>query len=100
MLYAVILDAKYDVSAKDINKERERWIELGRNKTLQGLCKSVKRYEIIGKSPLQIIFIIDTDDPTALNILSHHFGKMWDCVSYPVIERDIEAALHADSVIA
>ncbi|MFC1524138.1 hypothetical protein ACFL6N_05035 [Thermodesulfobacteriota bacterium] len=99
MMYLSCFDAKAEVSAKDINKEREKWVEEGRDKQLLEKCRSVKRYEVIGKSPLQIVFIIDTDDPTALNILARHFGKKWNCVTYPVIERDIRAALQADTTI-
>ncbi|MBU0728724.1 MAG: hypothetical protein KKE17_00250 [Proteobacteria bacterium] len=96
MQYIVFFDAKADVSAQEINVEREKWCDQGKDEELSKRCKMIRRYEVVGKSPLQIVFIIETDDPTALNILSRHFGKKWHCVSYPVVERDIAAALKED----
>jgi len=47
----------------------------------------MKRYEVIGSSPLKVFFIIETDDPKTLNLLSNHFGDAWNSHTFPVIER-------------
>ncbi len=60
------------------------------------MCQRIRRYEIVGKSPLRIIFVIETDDPQALNILSHHFGNEWISTTYPVIQREMFEAMEED----
>jgi len=99
MWYVSIFDAKENTSQDEIKREREEWIRKGKDKVLQQRCKTINRYEIVGHYPLKIIFIIETDDPTALNLLSHHFGDAWNSVTFPVIQREIYEALEEDSTI-
>lgn len=99
MLYMSIFDAKEEVSIDEINEEREEWYSKGRDKTFHKMCKSINRYEVVGKSPLRIIFIIETDDPHALNMLSHHFGDRWLSVTLPVLQREMHEALEEDRTI-
>lgn len=99
MLYISIFDAKDDFSMKEINREREEWYKKGKDKVFHEKCKRIDRYEIAGRSPMRIIFIIETDDPQALNIMSHHFGEEWVSTTYPVIQRDIYEALEEDKSI-
>lgn len=99
MLYVSIFDAKEWISIDEINKERSEWYNRGRNRAFQDMCRKIDRYEVAGKSPLRIIFIIETDDPHALNILSHHFGGGWTSVTYPVLQREMVEALEEDRTI-
>lgn len=99
MLYVTIFDAKEDVSLKKINEEREEWYKKGRDHEFRKLCKRVERFEVVGKTPMRIIFVIETDDPSALNIISGHFGKRWKCTTYPVLQREIEQAMKQDTTI-
>lgn len=99
MLYLAIFDAKEGITLKDINKEREDWIGKGRDKVFEKMCKRIERFEVTGMSPLKIFFVIETDDPNAVNILSRHFGDLWYAVTYPVIQREIYEALEVDRTI-
>jgi len=99
MLYISIFDAKEEISLQEINREREEWFRKGRDKVFQQMCRSIERYEVIGRSPLRIIFIIETDNPQALNILSHHFGDGWISTTYPVMKRELYEALEEDRSI-
>jgi hypothetical protein len=99
MLYMAIFDAKEDATLEDINRERDEWINKGRSKAFEVMCKSIERYEVAGMSPLRIFFLIDTDDPQALNKISHHFGDYWDSVTYPVIHRELYDAMEDDRTI-
>jgi hypothetical protein len=63
------------------------------------MCKRINRYEVVGKSPLRIVFIIETEDPHALNMLSHHFGDRWLSVTYPILEREMYEAMEEDRTI-
>jgi hypothetical protein len=93
MWYLSIFDAKENVTRKDIYRERSEWLKKGKEKIFQKKCKTIKRYEVLGSSPLKIVFVIETDDPTALNILTNHFGDAWNSVTYPIIQRGIAEAL-------
>jgi hypothetical protein len=99
MLYLAIFDAKEGITLEDINNEREEWIKKGRDKVFEKMCTRIERYEVTGISPLKICFVIDTDDPNALNILSRHFGDLWYAITYPVITREIYEALEVDRTI-
>lgn len=96
MWYISIFDAKETTALKEIRHEREQWIKKGKDKLFQQRCKTINRYEVLGISPLKIIFVIDTDDPSALNLLSRHFGDEWNSVTYPIIQREIAEALEED----
>jgi hypothetical protein len=99
MLYISIFDAKPEALLSDINRERREWFEKGMDKTFQSKCKSISRYEILGGSPLKIFFIIDTDEPSALNLLSRHFGDAWNSVTYPILKRELREALEEDHAV-
>ncbi len=95
MWYVVVLEAKEDVTRKEIYYERSEWLKK-RAKSFLKKCKTIKRFEVAGSSPVKVFFLIETDDPRTLNVLSNHFGDTWDCVIYPVIERGIAEALKED----
>lgn len=97
MLYISIFDAKESIHIADINKERDSWYKKGKDKTFQKMCKEIRRYEIVGKSPQRIMFITETDTPQALNLLTRHFGQAWTSVTYPALHRDIHEALEEDT---
>lgn len=99
MWYIMIFDAKEETTLKEIEREREEWIKKGRDKVFQQKCKTINRYEVIGLSPLKVIFVIDTDDASALNLISRHFGDKWNSVTYPAIQHGIYEALEEDRTI-
>ncbi len=99
MLYISIFDAKENVTIDAINREREEWYRKGRDKIFQKMCTRIDRYEIAGKSPLRIIFIIETDNPHALNMLTHHFGNEWITNTYPILQREMHEAMVEDRSI-
>jgi hypothetical protein len=99
MLYLIIFDAKEGITLEDINKERQEWISKGRDKVFEKMCTRIERYEAIGMSPLKIFFVIETDDPNAVNMLSRHFGDLWYAITYPVIRREIFEALEVDRTV-
>ncbi len=100
MLYVSMFDAKEDTTLEEINREREEWIRKGRDKVFEKMCRCMSRYEVAGTSPMKIFFVIETEDPKALSMLSHHFGESWYSVTYPVIQRQIYEALEEDRTIA
>ena len=99
MLYISIFDAKESISIDEINREREEWYKKGRDKTFHQMCQKIERFEIVGKSPLRIIFVIETDNPRAINILSRHFGEGWISVTYPALQREMYEAMEEDKSI-
>jgi len=99
MLYVSVFNAKENISRDIINLERKEWIDKGFNERFKLRCKSFKRYEVLGISPLKIFFVIDTDDHGAINLLSTHFGDAWNSITYPVIDREIEDALEEDHAV-
>ncbi len=96
MWYIATYDAKEDVMRTEIYQERAAWLK-NKAKIFEKKCKTIKRYEVIGSSPVKVFFLIETDDPRTLNILSNHFGDAWYSETFPVIERGIAEALKEDT---
>ena len=99
MWYISIFDAKENATIEDIKKNREEWLNQGKDQVLAKSCHSIQRYEVLGKTPLKVFFIIETDDSNALNILSRYFGNAWNSISYPITKREIYEALEEDHSI-
>lgn len=99
MWYISIFDAKETTSRSDITRERTEWLRKGKDKVFQQQCRTINRYEVLGMSPMKIIFVIETDDPSALNLLSGHFGNAWNSVTYPIVQREIAEALEEDHAV-
>ena len=96
MWFVSIFDAKEKVTRKEIYRERSLWLK-NREKSFLKRCKTIKRYEVIGSSPLKVFFLIDTDDPKTLNLLSNHFGDAWNSHTFPVVERGIADLMKEDA---
>jgi hypothetical protein len=99
MWFISIFDAKENVTISEIRNERKEWFKKGLDKIFQQRCKTIRRFEVIGSSPKKLFFVVETDDPTAINLLSNHFGDAWHSVTYPIIEREIAAALEEDHAV-
>jgi hypothetical protein len=99
MWFVSVFDAKEHVTRKDIYRERASWLK-NKEKVFQKKCKTIKRYEVIGSSPLKVFFLIETDDPKTLNVLSSHFGDAWDSQTFPVIERGIADLLKEEAAFS
>jgi hypothetical protein len=99
MWYISIFDAKENVTRKDIYRERASWIRKGKDKIFHKQCKTIKRYEVVGSSPLKIFFVVETNDPIALNMLTNHFGDAWNSITYPIVQREISEALKEDTAV-
>ncbi|MBE0426540.1 MAG: hypothetical protein IBX72_07820 [Nitrospirae bacterium] len=99
MWFISIFDAKEDTPRTAIINERAEWFKKGLDKIFQTRCKSIKRFEVLGISPRKIFFVIETDDPTSLNLLPNHFGDAWNSVTYPIIQREMVEALEEDHAV-
>lgn len=99
MWYIAAFNAKENTTQEEISKERKEWIKKGKDKLFHKMCRTINRYEVLGTVPLKIFFVIETDDPAALNLLSHHFGDGWNSVTYPITPREIYEALEEDRTI-
>ncbi len=99
MQYISIFDAKKSTTQEEIIRERQEWLRKGKDRVFHKKCKTINRYEVLGIFPLKIFFIIETNDPSALNLLSHHFGDGWNSVTYPIAHREIFDALEEDCTI-
>jgi hypothetical protein len=96
MWFVSIYDAKKNVTRKEIYRERASWLK-NREQLFKTKCKTIKRYEVIGSSPLKVFFLIETDNPKTLNLLSNHFGDAWKSQTFPVIERGIADLLKEEA---
>lgn len=99
MWYISVFDAKESATREDIEKCREDWLNQGKDQDLAKKCHSIERFEVLGKNPLRVFIIIETDNPNTLNVLSRFFGDAWHSVTYPIAKREILEALKEDHTI-
>jgi hypothetical protein len=69
---------KAHATPEAIAERRQLWVGQGRDDALKARCRFVQRYVAEQRSPLRVLWLLDTDDPGAVRLLTDHFGDLWD----------------------
>lgn len=80
-------------SEQEVKTKREGWIGQGKDKLLLERCVSAKRFGILGSSPQRVFWLIETEDEDAPELISEHFGDVWDIKTYKVNPQSITEVL-------
>lgn len=99
MKYLSICNTKRNTSKKAKVKDIAEWDRISKNEKLHKKCKMIKCFETGTVSPQKLIFLIDTDEPDALNMLARDLGKDWNLETYSIHEMH-EVTEEDHSVIA
>ena len=80
------LDAtiKSDATAQQIKDLRREWIRQGKDRKVAERCGSAWRYVVEGQTPSQVFWLVETDDPSVIDIFREHFGGLWDLTVHKV----------------
>ncbi len=81
--------AKAHATPQVIAAKRHQWLTQGKDQQLSARCRSVQRYVVEGRTPLQVFWLLDTDDSGATALITEHFGDLWDIRIDQVIPQAI-----------
>lgn len=76
-------------TSEDVVRKRKEWVEQGKENLLKAKCKSAQRYVVLGASPPQVFWLVETEDPSILNLLTEHFGDVWELHTHLVAPQAI-----------
>lgn len=83
--------AKPQAAAATIAERRRRWMEDGKDRALKARCRTAQRYLVEGRSMPQVFWLLDTDDPATAELITGHFGDLWDIEVLRVAPQDVGA---------
>ena len=70
--------AKAHATPTVIAAKRHQWLAQGKDRELKGRCRAAQRYVTVGRTPPTVFWLLDTDDPRAVALMTSHFGDLWD----------------------
>jgi len=70
--------AKPHASREAIEDRRGAWISQGKERQLLARCRTAQRYVVNERDPAEVFWLLDTDDRRAADVISEHFGALWD----------------------
>ena len=92
MTILVEAELKSGVSQREVLSWRKSWVVRGRERQLKEICKSAQRLVVAGSSPQRVLWLLETDDPAAVEIISNHFGEIWELESSLVLPQSVTQA--------
>jgi hypothetical protein len=61
-----------------IAAKRHQWVTQGKDRQLRERCRSAQRYVVEKRTPSQVFWLLETDDPNVVKLITDHFGDLWD----------------------
>ena len=84
--------AKVHAMPATIAAKRHQWMTQGKDRQLKDRCRSAQRFIVEDHTPPQVFWLLDTDDPNTANLITDHFGDLWDIEIYHVTPQAIGQA--------
>ncbi|MBI4003987.1 MAG: hypothetical protein HY353_03100 [Candidatus Omnitrophica bacterium] len=78
MWYWLLATAKAHATPETIAAKRHQWVAQGKDGELAKRCRTAQRYVVEGASPTKVLWLLDTDAPDAVQLITDHFGDLWD----------------------
>jgi len=70
-----------------IAAKRHQWMTQGKEQELAKRCRVAQRYVVEGASPPKVFWLLDTDAPDAVKLITDHFGDLWDIEVFRVMPQ-------------
>ena len=81
--------AKAHATPAVIAAKRHQWLAQGKDQQLRARCRSAQRYIVKERTPPQVFWLLDTDDPEVVRLITDHFGDLWEIHVSHVIPQAI-----------
>ncbi len=89
----LMAELKEGKTQAEVQALRQSWVAGGDERELLRRCRSAHRYSVVGYSPRQVIWLIDTEDPSVVDLISNHFGEAWNIRTRVVIPQSVGEAV-------
>ena len=93
MWFWVMAQAKDGVDTEAIAAKRKQWVSEGKDQKVRTLCRTAQRYVVVGNAPTQVFWLLDTDDPAAVQLITEHFGELWTIDAHVVLPQPVQEAV-------
>ena len=70
--------AKAHATPQTIAAKRHQWLAQGKDQQLKERCRVAQRYIVKDRMPSQVFWLLDTDDPEVVTLITSHFGDLWE----------------------
>ena len=84
--------AKAHATPAVVAAKRHQWLAQGKDQELRQRCRSAQRYVVEGRSPPQVFWLLETDDSSVAQLITDHFGDLWDIETHQVTPQPIGEA--------
>ncbi len=85
----LIATAKPHATETTIAAKRHQWLAQGKDQQLGACCRLAQRYVVEGHSPPKVFWLLETEDPTATELIADHFGDLWEIDVHQVTPQAI-----------
>lgn len=93
MWFWVMAKAKETVGAEAIAAKRKQWVSQGKDQQLRQRCRTAQRYVVVGSAPPTVFWLIETEDPSAVHLITEHFGELWEIDTHVVLPQPVAEAV-------
>ncbi len=93
MWFWVMAQAKDTARPEAIAAKRKQWVTQGKDRQLRQRCRTAQRYVVVGAAPASVFWLIETDDPAAVHLITEHFGELWDIETRVVLPQPVAEAV-------
>ena len=76
--------AKEGATPEAIQEKRQQWRAQGKDRRLAACCRSATRYVVEHQTSPQVLWLLETDDRTAVDVITEHFADLWDIRTHDV----------------
>lgn len=93
MWFWVMARAKAEAGPEVIAAKRQQWVTQGKDQQLRQRCRSAQRYVVVGSAPAAVFWLIETEDPAVVHLITEHFGALWDIETHVVLPQAVAEAV-------
>lgn len=87
----LVATAKAHAVPATIAAKRHQWMAQGKDRELKTRCRSAQRYVVEGSASPQVFWLLDTDDPEVVKLITDHFGDLWEIAVHRVTPKSVGA---------
>ena len=88
----LIATAKAHATPDVIAAKRHQWVAQGKDRELTARCRIAQRYVVEGATPPKVFWLLDTDAPETVELITEHFGDLWSIEVMPVTPQHLSQA--------
>jgi len=95
MWFWIMAQAKDGVAQELVEAKRKQWVSQGKDQLVRQRCRTAQRYVVVGNAPTQVFWLLETDDPSVIQLMTEHFGELWSIDTHIVQPQPIGETVSA-----